>query len=165
MHAPGLASGLIALIACTPATPPAGDAAADAAVIRSFSQHFVKAYSAGDADAIAALYAEDAVVSVPDAPAVRGRAAIREYWASDITASAPSGLRIAFGPDSDVGLTGDLGWESGSLSAVDGSGAAVYQGKYLTVFRKTNGKWFMLRDIWNSDAPLPATPAAGAPPK
>jgi ketosteroid isomerase-like protein len=157
--APCLGLSLIALIACAPTTPPAADTKADETAIRGSNEDFVKAYNAGDADAVAALYAQEAVLSPADAPAVRGHDAIREYWTGDITASAASGVRFAFGPDSDVGVSGDLGWESGSLSATDKSGATVYQGKYLTLFRKTNSMWLIVRDIWNSDAP-PAAPAA-----
>ena len=36
-------------------------------------------------------------------------------------------------------------------------GKVVGTGKYLSVLRKKNGKWRIIRDIWNSD---PAKPAA-----
>jgi ketosteroid isomerase-like protein len=164
-HTPGLLLSLIALVACAPTTPPAADLKADEAAIHAFSQNFLKAYGAGDADAIGELYAEDAVLSPPDAPAVHGREAIREYWANDIAASAPNRISFAFGPDKVIGVSGDLAYESGSLSASDKSGATVYQGKFVSVYRKTGGKWHMIRDIWNSDAPPATAPAASAPPK
>ena len=30
--------------------------------------------------------------------------------------------------------------------------------------RQADGKWLMIRDMWNSDNPPPAPPAADAPP-
>lgn len=163
-HSPGLLLGLIALVACAPATPPAADLEADEAAVRAFSENFLKAFGAGDADAIGELYAEDAVLCPPDAPAVHGSAAIREYWANDIAASAPNRVSFAFGSDKVIGVSGDLAFESGSLSATDKSGATVYRGKFLVVYRKADGKWHMIRDIWNSDAPPAAAPATGAAP-
>jgi ketosteroid isomerase-like protein len=37
----------------------------------------------------------------------------------------------------------------------------VDAGKYVTVFQRKDGKWRIIRDIWNSDNP-PAPPAATA---
>jgi hypothetical protein len=42
----------------------------------------------------------------------------------------------------------------------------VDTGKSLSVARKRDGKWLMIRDTWNSDrppAPPPAAPAAAPP--
>jgi hypothetical protein len=37
----------------------------------------------------------------------------------------------------------------------------VDSGSYLSVSRKSSGKWLLVRDTYNSDRPLPApTPAA-----
>ena len=82
----------------------------------------------------------------------------------DIAASAPAGVAFALGSGTDVGVSGDLGWEWGTYTATDKSGDTVDTGKYVTVFRRKDGKWLMIRDIWNSDAPPAApAPAAAAP--
>jgi ketosteroid isomerase-like protein len=44
---------------------------------------------------------------------------------------------------------------------VDAAGKTVETGSYIEVWRRTNGQWLMVRDIWNDDAP-PAPPS-GAP--
>jgi uncharacterized protein (TIGR02246 family) len=154
-----LAASVAILAACA---KPAADTAADEAAIRDTNTAFAKAYAAGDVAGVAGLYADDAVFMPPGMPAVHGGAAIREYWSKDIPASAAAGVTIAFVADTDVGVVGDLGWESGSLTVTDKSGAVVEHAKYLTVFRKTDSRWLMVRDIFNSDAP-PAPPAAPAP--
>lgn len=153
-----LAASVALLAACA---KPAADTSADEAAIRETNTAFAKAYAAGDVAAVAALYADDAVLSPPGTPAIRGGAAIREYWSKDIAAT-PAGVTLTFATDSDVGVVGDLGWESGSLTVSDKSGAVVDRAKYLTVFRKKDGRWLLLRDIYNSDGPPapPATPTA-----
>ena len=50
----------------------------------------------------------------------------------------------------------------------DGSGATVDKGKYVSVYRRINGDWQLIRDTWNSDgapgqAATPAPAEAAAP--
>ena len=40
----------------------------------------------------------------------------------------------------------------------DANGATVDNGKYLSVYKRVDGKWLLIRDTWNSDTP--AAPAA-----
>ncbi len=159
-----LVVGVLALAGCAKSAPPADaatDAAADEAAIRSAGAAWFTAYTAGDVDAVAALYADDAVVSVPGAPAARGSAAVREALAKDITASSGGGFTLAQAQQSDVGSSGDLGWEWNTFTVTDKSGTKVDAGKYLTLFERKDGKWLIIRDIWNSDN-APAPPAAAA---
>jgi hypothetical protein len=41
---------------------------------------------------------------------------------------------------------------------IDAAGKTVETGKYIEVWRRINGKWLMVRDIWNDDAPPPPAP-------
>jgi len=154
-----LMTGLIALAACA---PKATDTAADEAAIKADPIAFMEAYNAGDADAVANLYAEDAVLMPPGVPAVTGRAAIKEFIASDSAAVKAAGLAFKIAEPTGVGISGDLGWSSGSYAVTAASGATVESGKYLTVHRRSDGKWKLIRDTWNSDAP-PAAAEAPAP--
>ncbi len=64
-----LAASLAALAACVRNTPPA-DTTADKAAVEAVSIAWKNAYNAGDTAAVAALYAEDAVLSAPGERAV-----------------------------------------------------------------------------------------------
>ena len=147
-----LAGCCLALLALQCTQPAPDTRAADEAAIHGMNQAWSKAYNAGDADAIVALHAEDAVVNPPGVPAARGHAAIRETLAKDIAASAKAGVTLNIGSATDVGVSGDLAWEWGTFTATDKSGATVDAGKYVTVYAKQGGKWVIVRDIWNSDA-------------
>ena len=156
-----VAASLVVLAGCAKTAPPAADAAADETAIRAINPAWFKAYNAGDADGITALYSEDAVLNIPGVPAVRGRAAIREAYVKDMAASAAGGLTDIQGPSGEFGVSGDLGWEWNTYTVTDKSGTTVDTGKYVTVYGKQNGKWLIIRDIWNSDTP-PATPGPAA---
>jgi len=152
-----VAVGLVALAACQQAPK---NTAADESAIRESSLAWAAAYNAGDADAVAALYAEDAVVQPPGAPSVVGRAAIREFIAGDSAATKAAGLTMNIPGGGAVGMSGDLAYEAGTFSVTDASGATVDAGKYLGVFQKKDGKWLLIRDTWNSDNPPAPAPAA-----
>jgi len=141
------------------AAPPLG---ADEAAIRAQTASWVKAYNGGDAKAVAALYAEDALLLPPGASGVSGRPAILAFFTKDIAGSKAAGAVFVVPSRTDVGVSGDLGWESGTYK-VTVKGAVIETGKFLSVSRKNEEKWFYIRDTWNADAPI-APPAPGAPP-
>lgn len=162
-----LPATLGALLVATAITGPAMAQEADPG-FHPTGAEFARAFNAGDADALAAMYADDAVLLPPDKPAVSGHDAILAFARTDTADAKKSGLSL----DIDAGMSGssgNLGWHSGAfrLKSTDGSTAST--GKYVEVWERRNGKWLMIRDAWNMDAPMapPATPEAqpaSAPP-
>ena len=126
------------------------------ATIRAGTTTWNDAYNAGEVDKILALYADDTVVMPPNVAAISGREALRAYLTKDIASSRAAGLVPKDG-GSTVGVSGDLAWHAGSSSVVDATGKTVETGSYVEVWRRTDGHWLMVRDIWNDDAP-PSAP-------
>ena len=157
------AAVLVALAGVTHAAAPGKGA--DEAAIRAQTTSWAKAYNAGDAAAVAALYADDAILMPPGAPGASGRAAIQAFIAKDIAGSKAAGVVFNVNPKTDVGVSGNLGWESGTYTATI-KGAVVEACKFLSVSRKKDGKWLYIRDTWNADAPPapPSPPAASSAP-
>jgi len=122
--------------------------------VRSAGLEWYKFYAAGDVPSLVALYADDAIVNPPGAPPARGQAAIREYFTKDIAAS--KGMSLKPGPKSDITISGDMAFEWNTFTVTDKSGATVDTGKYVTVYTKRDGKWLVIRDIWNDDTPMQA---------
>jgi len=158
-----IAASLLALAGCKPATQ---DMAADSAAIQEINKAWGENYNAGDAGAIANLYAEDALLMPPGVVAASGRDAIREFLAGDTAAAKAAGLTYNVSSNAEaIRISGDMASQNGTYTVTDATGATVDAGKYLSVFRKKDGKWQLYRDTWNSDmAPAPAAaPAAEAP--
>jgi len=156
-----LAAGIFALAgAMAGLAHAAAPASADEAAIRAQTASWEKAYNGGDAKAVAAQYAEDALLLPPGAPGVRGGAAILAFFTKDIADSKAAGVVFVINPRTDVGVSGNMGWESGTYK-VTVKGAVVETGKFLSVSRKKDGKWLYIRDTWNADAP----PSPPEPPK
>ena len=155
------ACGIVVLAACAPSAPPgqpSAAAAADEASIRSGADAWNDAYNAGDVDKILTLYTDDAVLMPPDAPAATGPAAIREFLTKDIAGAKAAGVS-AKDDGGTVTVTADFAWHAGKFSAHDAAGKTVSTGKYVELWRKTDGKWRMFRDIWNNDAAPAVEPA------
>jgi uncharacterized protein (TIGR02246 family) len=142
----------------------AADAMKDVAALQAVDKNWEKSYNGGNADAVASLYDEQAVLLPPGAPAVTGRAAIKAFFAKDIAESQKAGVAFVLGPNPSGGATGDMGWQSGTYVVKDKAGKVLEAGKYLSVSKKKDGKWLYVRDTWNADgAPAPAPVPAPAP--
>jgi len=145
---------------CTQAPPPSVTGA-DEAKLKSDALIWFEHYAKADADGMANLYAEDALLMPPGAPAVTGRPGIKTFLGDDATKSKAAGISLKNGTVTGTGVNGDTGWISGTYTVANASGATIDSGSYLSVHRRTNGAWLYIRDIWNSDRP-PAPPAPAA---
>ena len=121
------AASLVALAACQPG---AKNTAADETEIAGLNQAWATGYNAGDADAVANLYAEDGVVMAPGTKTLEGRAAIREFIASDSAAAKAAGLTMNITGGAKQ-MAGDLAFETGTFAVTDAAGATVDAGKYV----------------------------------
>ncbi|HSF14882.1 MAG TPA: SgcJ/EcaC family oxidoreductase [Vicinamibacteria bacterium] len=95
-----------------------------------------------DADALAALFAEDGFVLSPGAPSVRGRDAIRERYSGR---GGPLALRaFAFATE------GSLGYIIGGFAPHEGEPDS---GKFTLTLRKdTDGRWLIVSDMDNGNS-------------
>jgi uncharacterized protein (TIGR02246 family) len=127
----------------------AQDSSADLrAQIQQMSEAWDKAYNAGDAAAVAALYTKDATVMAPGAEAASGTKAIRSLFAAEIA----QGAKNTWTPKDVVGF-GDYALETGGWVATSADGKHLDHGPYLTFYKKADGAWKIYRDIWNSSIP------------
>jgi ketosteroid isomerase-like protein len=90
------------------------DSSNEVAALQAVDQTWLKAYNAGDVDTLARLYDEHAVLLPPGAPAAHGRAAIRAFFAKDTAESARAGVTFSLGTKPTGGVSGDMGWQSGT---------------------------------------------------
>jgi len=113
---------------------------------------FATAASHGNVDGMVALYDEHAVLMPPNAPAMNGRDAIRQFWTGFTSLGAIDAKLVT----DDIVTSGDLAAEMGhfDLTITPKSGAPIKDsGKYLVVWRNVGGEWKIVRDIFNSSLP------------
>jgi hypothetical protein len=97
------------------------------------------------------------VIYPPGAPPAHGRAAIHAFFVKDNADFLRGVLIFSLGAKPDGGVTGYMGWSSGTYAAKDKTGHVVDTGWCFSVSRKVAGKWLYVRDAWNSDGPPPQT--------
>lgn len=138
--------------ALLPLTSPAvGQHNADVdAAIRAGSQQWAAAWNAGDAAALTALYADDAMVMAPGAEPATGSAAIEENFRQGIEAAAGSQQKIE---TVEVMAADDWAVELGTYVANASDGSHLDHGRYVAVWKKVGKKWLLYRDMWNSSMP------------
>ena len=122
--------------------------------LRKVTQDWALACNTKQLDDLVELYVPDATVLRPNVPAVRGVAAIREFFFGLLDAGMSE---VELEPQR-VELFGDFGYEAGRFKSLVPSAAGKRReerGKYLVVLnRQANGEWRIVADTWSSDLSL-----------
>jgi len=117
------------------------------------SERWEKAYNAGAAAGVAALYTEDGIVMPPNAGVQKGRKEIQAFVEKDMAANKGNKLEIE---SVDSSKDGNLGSAWGTWRMKDANGKILDEGKWIEVRKRVGGQWYIHHDIWNSDRPLPS---------
>ena len=129
---------------------------ADQARIRSADSAFMAAANAGDADGIAAVYAEDAALLAPNLPPQKGHEAIKSFWGGFLDAYT---VRFELASDTIEGR-GDLAYNQGhyrftAVPKAKGVPGVADEGKFLEILKKQpDGSWKYIVDMYSSNLAL-----------
>ena len=104
--------------------------------------------NAKDAAALTEVfYADDAQLMPPNAPLMRGKAAIRDFWTEFMKITGTDVVLDTY----DVSATGDLAYGIGRWKGT--LQGKAQKGKYLVVYRRqADGGYKAIADIFNGDA-------------
>jgi len=122
------------------------------AEIEQVNALFSEAIARGDAQAIAKLYTEDAILLPERGELVKGRQAIGEFW----KAAMDDGVKSVTVTTLDVGGSGDLAHEVGTVLLTlqaEGRPPATASAKFVVVWKRDADGWKIHRDIWNDPRP------------
>jgi uncharacterized protein (TIGR02246 family) len=146
----------IALIA-----PAVSSQTRDERAIRAASDQWQRDAAAKNVDAIAALFAPDAVVMMSHSPLLTGTTAIRGAWTNLVNTP---GLVLQWTPTkievASPTVATEYGTYTDSYDTPDGKVSDA--GNYVTIWHKINGKWRVALDAPNTTTPLPVAAAMPA---
>ena len=119
------------------------------AQIRATDAALTKAAQAKDLEKCVSGYAPDAIMFLPNTPAIHGIEAIRKVWQSMLAAQGPN---VTVTPISvDVARSADLAWERATYSAdvIDKKGKTSTQtGEAVVLWKKqSDGSWKIVADL------------------
>ncbi|MDA2931509.1 SgcJ/EcaC family oxidoreductase, partial [Acidobacteria bacterium AH-259-O06] len=144
--------------ACAPAVEEpleeATSTEADVEAVNSLHDEYVTVHNDNDAERLAALYTQDAVLMPPNEPARAGNQAVQS-WFQDAFDQSTAELSLA---SDEVQVTADSAFDRGTytikLTPKSGGEAIEDNGKWILILRKQpDGSWKIARAIWNSDKP------------
>ena len=115
--------------------------------IESLNRKFEEAHLRGDAKAISMQYTRDAQALWENQGIVQGREAIEKLWKEDIG----NGGRKAKVQTLEVEEHGKWAYEVGTFLVTGPDGKLVYDGKYLIIWKKEHGRWWIYRDMGNTN--------------
>jgi len=131
---------------------------------KNVDEAWKRAFTAGDAAAVAALYAPDATMYPPDEMNAKGRDAIKGSYEKFFSANTISDVRLDYDYSS---TSGNLSVASGRFSFTAhpkaGGAAQTMEGRFTSVTERKNGKWMYVSD--HASMPMPPPPAAAPAPK
>jgi uncharacterized protein (TIGR02246 family) len=149
--------------ACRPKDSARTDSSASAALspgdeagIRSVDSAFVAAANAGDAEGMAAAYADQAALLAPNLPPQKGRAAIKAFWGGFLDAYS---VRFEVVSDTIEGR-GDLAYNLGhyrftAVPKAKGAAGVADEGKFVEILKKQpDGSWKYMLDMYSSNLAL-----------
>jgi ketosteroid isomerase-like protein len=124
----------------------------DESAIRKADVEWSQAVEAKDLNKTVSFYADDASVYAPNAPIVTGKDNIRQAWSHMFDSP---GFHLKFAPTKvEVAKSADLAYDAGTfeenVNGSDGTPITVH-GKYVVVWKKQNGQWKAVADIFNAD--------------
>ncbi len=126
------------------------------AAARAVDSAFAAGINAGDVDAVARTYDEDALLLPPAALPVRGREGIRGFWGGLLGSYV---VRLTFGVDR-FEIRGDRAYVVGHYhietrpKSAQVPAVAPEDGKFLEVLkRQPEGGWSYLADMFSPNAP------------
>ncbi len=135
------------------------DVAEMKAAIESANARFAEAFSRRDVATLGQLYAADAQAYPPGTAPLVGRTAIQDMWKGVL---GMSGGRIQL-RTVEVDGNGETAWEAGRYTLIGSNGSTVDDGKYIVLWKHEQDGWKLYRDMWSSDSPQQAAPAAQPP--
>lgn len=144
---------IVVLGACS---GPRVDVAAETAAVRARSQAVAAAEAAQNTEAALAFWATDAIAQGAGSPQIQGHEAIRALYNSFFGTGQ---LKQFQGTTShlEVSQAGDLAYEYGVNRFVFAGpeGDLLDVGKYLLIWKKIHGEWYVGALSFTSDAPVP----------
>jgi uncharacterized protein (TIGR02246 family) len=154
-----LATALFAIAAAAGCgAQPKVNLAAEEAAIRATDANWLAASTARDLERVLPFWADDATILPPGAPAITGKAAIRQYVSG---AFATPGFSITWKTEKvELSKSGDMAYSSGidriSVTTPDGK-SVTEENRGVAIWKKQpDGSWKCVLDVMSPAAPSDA---------
>jgi uncharacterized protein (TIGR02246 family) len=122
----------------------------DEATIRGLMEQYAEFYTAGDAEAVAQLFTEDALFIAPDGQLFEGRQAILAFFQEHFEDSLPLSMEVI-----EVAVANDTAYSTSRYAVIGPEGDTVVEGYGLSIWNRVDGEWRWHRSVTNVILPEP----------
>lgn len=151
----------LALAACTKPAPeqppqPAVDSAAVTAAVGDFWQRYIAADTAGNIDAISAMWDDSVRADVRGAPVLLGRAAVRAFIEPILKTQKYTAMSVT--PDMTIPISNEMAYQNGSYletSVSKGKTSNEYGRFAAAIVKGADGQWRLGYIMAFSDSIVP----------
>ena len=145
------------ITACQPKNKTASvNTRAEADTLRNIEAQWEAAMKARDIDKLVSLDAPDIIIMDANVPMSVGHQALRKSLESVLADTAVSRTFSETVDAVEVSASGDLAYTRGTArySQNTPKGLVDHSDKWVTIYKKIDGKWKAIVNIWNSDKPM-----------
>ena len=133
---------------------PQVDIAAEVEAVRARGEGLMAAISAQNVEETLTFFTDDVIWQLPGAPQIEGKEAfgdVYRQWFENLKEASEPRKHI------EVSASGDLAYEYGVNRVIltGPEGDLLDMGKYLDVWKKIDGEWYIAAGSSTSDAPEP----------
>ena len=118
--------------------------------IRQVHAHYMNACNRQDAEAVARLYTEGARMLPPNRNILQGRAAVSDFWREVFDGGIKKVELEAVELEAGTDIAYEVGQYTLWIEPAGVNGVMTVRGKYVVIWKKQRGQWYLDVDIWNS---------------
>jgi uncharacterized protein (TIGR02246 family) len=119
--------------------------------ITAANKKFMSFFDNGDAKGVSSLYTEDCKIMPTGMPMQTGRDAVAKVFGSVMTDMGAKKVILAIQEVGPLTPGPDMAYERSTYEFFDDKGATIDNGKYVVIWKKVNGEWFLYTDIFNTN--------------
>lgn len=116
--------------------------------IASIDQQFMSTFSNLDAEGIAEFYSQNALLLPPNHPVVLGKKNIQKFWKQVFNIGI---VEVTLQTVEFEEFGNSVALQYGKYGLYNATGVPLDEGKYLMVWKEVEKRWFIQKDMWNSD--------------
>ncbi|XP_065177503.1 uncharacterized protein LOC135808264 [Sycon ciliatum] len=120
------------------------------AEIEAANVNFMRCFDGGDFDGLSMLYTEDCKLMPTGSATLIGREGVKAVFSSAYNGGAKK-VQLTVAEVGELDANFEMAYERSQYIFFKEDGTEADRGKYVVIWKKVEGKWYLYTDIFNTD--------------